>query len=93
MLPMSPSNVKAMSLPTEILIEWDQILDKTIGKIIIYRAEPGKENVLVKELSPESISYSDTAIKAKTTYFYTIATENKNGKKCRYPASIGIRSN
>ena len=63
------------------------------GKKISYIAEQGKENVLVKELSPESISYSDSAIKAKTTYFYTIATENKSGKKCRYPASIGIRSN
>jgi hypothetical protein len=51
------------------------------GKKISYIAEQGKENVLVKELSPESISYSDSAIKAKTTYFYTIATENKSGKK------------
>jgi hypothetical protein len=30
------------------------------------------------------------AIKTKTTYFYTIATENKSGKKSRYPASIEI---
>ncbi|NVN94437.1 MAG: hypothetical protein HXX18_04030 [Bacteroidetes bacterium] len=91
-LPISPPNVKAMALNSEILIEWDQILDKSLDKIMIYRAELEKENVLLKEISPESISYSDKTVQAKTTYFYTIITESKSGKKCKYPASIGIRS-
>lgn len=91
-LPLTPPNVKAIALNSEIVLEWGALSDKSISKILIYRAESGKEDVLIKELSPESISYSDSLIKSNTTYFYSIETENKNGKKCKIPESIGIRS-
>lgn len=91
-LPMSPSNFKAMAINSEIVLEWDAIFDKTISKILIYRAESGKEDVLIKEVSPETISFSDLIVKKEVTYFYTIVSVNKNGKKSKYPATLGIRS-
>ena len=68
-------------------------MDKNVSKIKLFRAEPGKENSLLKELNPEITAYNDKTIQPKTTYFYTIITEDNNGRQCKYPASIGIRSN
>ena len=64
-----------------VVISWNQIASEAIQSIKIYRSEANGRAKVIKTVTANDESYTDTSVKKDTLYYYKISFINKNGKE------------
>jgi hypothetical protein len=91
-LPATPQQVTALQTEKGILLQWNKIIDPSLKKIKLYRAEKNKSPQLLAETEAGTQEYTDSTISPGTTYFYLLSSVNNQDKESRLSEAIGIRS-
>ena len=91
-LPATPQQVTALQTEKGILLQWNKIIDPSLKKIKLYRAEKDQSPQLIAETEAGTQQYTDSTISRGTTYFYLLSSVNNQGKESKLSEAIGIRS-
>jgi len=80
-LPMEPGHVLGYASAKNAVIKWDLPADANIAKIRIYRAVADSPSTLLVELNSTTKMYEDSKIEIGKTYYYMLASVDKNNKE------------
>lgn len=79
--PPPPRELRGDATDNEtIVLNWNPPLIQDIGEYLLYRRSADQEvPLLIKNLSKNTYSYSDTGLEDNTTYYYSMATVDDDG--------------
>ncbi len=90
--PSFPRNIQIQEQNNAVFLTWEKPLAKNFSGFRIYRSKkPGKLGILIKTMSRNTFSFLDSNIQKDTTYFYTVRTFWKYGKKSTNKQQYSIK--
>jgi fibronectin type 3 domain-containing protein len=89
-LPPIPSNIKLFPQEKSIIVQWDEPLAEGIDGYKIYRSEKNQTPAEIVTLKVGTSEYIDTNVKQGKSYYYSIETINKKGKRSKRSDYTGI---
>jgi fibronectin type 3 domain-containing protein len=89
-LPPMPSNIKLFPQEKSIIVQWNEPLAEGIDGYKLYRSEKNQEPAEIVTVKVGTSEYIDTNVKQGKSYYYSIETINKKGKRSKRSDYTGI---
>jgi len=90
-LPVPPAGLKAVSSSEGIILEWGSAVMNDFDHYRIYRYQRGLAPVILKNVSGETLTYTDKSATTGQLFFYYLTSFDKKNRESIPSQEVGIR--